>query len=610
MKFLSKLLLLVILATASVSCSDDDDAPVIPPSGDPTIADLVTENDQFSSLLAALERTDLVTPFVGGSGNLTVFAPTNDAFSSFLQTNGFSSLEEVPESLLREVLLNHVVNGRILAADLSTGYVSSLGTGSASESNLSLFIDTISGVRVNGVSSVTTADILATNGVVHEVNAVIGLPSIVTQALANPQFSTLVAALQRASTETTNYVEILSGSTSSPFTVFAPTNQAFENLLDALGAQSLDDVAPETLATILEYHVIAGSNVRSGDLSDGLSATTLQGENLVFDLTDGAQVSDATDNNANIAVVDVQTNNGVVHAIDKVLLPQEIVDVIDPTIAGLAMMNDDLSSLVAALEYTGLDDVLADRSGEYTVFAPTNAAFDTFLGGAALTDLPVETVEQVLLNHVLTGTALSTDLSTSYTNSLATYGNTEDNLSFYINVDNGVVINGISTVTMPDNEAANGVVHIVDAVIDLPTVVTFATADPNFSNLVGALQAADTDFVSVLSGTTNSPFTVFAPVNSAFDAITVPGEPVLSEVLSHHVIIESNIRSENLSDGATVQSLQGDDITVTLPGTGDNIADLTDGAGNTGIGVIAVDVQATNGVIHAVDAVLLPEQNN
>ncbi|MBZ9777601.1 fasciclin domain-containing protein [Psychroflexus sp. CAK8W] len=608
MKFLSKLLLLAIIATASVSCSDDDDAPVTPPSGDPTIADLVTENDQFSSLLAALERTDLVTPFVGGSGNLTVFAPTNDAFSAFLQDNGFSSLDEVPEDLLREVLLNHVVTGRVLAADLSTGYVNSLGIGSASEANLSLFINTENGVTVNGVSSVTTPDIVATNGVVHEVDAVIGLPSVVTQALANPEFSTLVAALQRASTETTNYVDILSGSESSPFTVFAPTNSAFEDLLAALGVQSLNDIAPETLATVLEYHVIAGSNVRSGDLTTGLSATTLQGEDLVFDLSDNPQISDASTINANIDVVDVQTNNGVVHAVDKVLLPNEILDVIDPTITGLAMMNDDLSSLVAALQYTGLDDVLADRAADYTVFAPTNAAFATFLGNNALEDLPVEVVTQVLLNHVLSGTALSTDLSTSYTNSLATYGDTENNLSFYINVENGVVLNGISEVTGANNEAANGVVHIVDEVIELPTVVTFATADPNFSALAGALQAADTDFVNVLSGTANSPFTVFAPVNSAFDAITVPDEPTLSAVLSHHVIAESNIRSGDLTDGASVPSLEGSNITVTLPGTGENIADLTDGAGNTEIGVIAVDVQATNGVIHAIDTVMLPEE--
>ena len=613
MKLLSKFLLVAFLATAFVSCSDDDDAPT-PPQGDLTIAGLVSENDQFSSLLAALERTDLVTPFVGGSGDLTVFAPTNDAFSTFLGDNGFSSLEEVPESLLREVLLNHVVNGRVLAADLTTGYVTSLGLGSASESNLSLFINTDDGVRINGVSNVTTADILATNGVVHEVNAVIGLPSVTTQALANPQFSILVEALIAASNDQTNYVDILSGSEASPFTVFAPINSAFESLLSGLGASGLGDVAPATLATILEYHVIAGSNVRSSDLTTGLTAATLQGEELEFDLSDGAQVIDATGVNANIAIVDVQTNNGVVHAIDKVLLPQEIVDVIDPTITGLAMMNDDLSSLFAALQLTGLDDVLNDRASEYTVFAPTNAAFDIFLNGSALGDLPVEVVTQVLLNHVLTGTALSSGLTTSYTNSLATFGDTENNLSFYINLDNGVRLNGVSSVTAPDNLAANGVVHIVDAVIGLPTVVTFATADPNFSSLVSALtddgQAAQ-NYVETLStpnGSAPAPFTVFAPINSVFDdlftELDVEGiadiDPAtLTAALNTHVVAGANVRSSDLMDG-TVTTLGAD---LTVDATAGTLKDP-----NGRVSTIAVfDVQAANGVVHAIDTVLLPQ---
>jgi len=613
MKLLSKFLLVAFLASAFVSCSDDDDAPVMSPSGDPTIADLVTENDQFSSLLAALVRTDLVAPFVGGSGNLTVFAPTNDAFSAFLEDNGFSSLEEVPESLLREVLLNHVVNGRVLAADLTTGYLNSLGIGNASESNLSLFINTDDGVRINGVSNVTTADILATNGVVHEVNAVIGLPSVTIQAIANPQLSTLVSALIAASTDQTNYVDILSGSESSPFTVFAPTNAAFDDLLSALGASSLDDVDPATLATILEYHVIAGSNVRSSDLSTGLTAATLQGEELGFDLSDGPQVVDATDRNSNIIIADVQADNGVVHAVDKVVLPQAILDAISPSVVALAYLNPDLTSLFSALRLTELDAVLSDKTSEFTVFAPTNAAFDTFLDGAALGDLPVEVVTQVLLNHVLTGTALSTDLETSYTNSLATFGDTENNLSFYINLDEGVRLNGVSSVTAPDNEAANGVVHIVNAVIGLPTVVTFATADPNFSTLVSALTddgQAEQNYVETLSTpnrTAPAPFTVFAPTNSAFDdlftELGVEGiediDPAtLTAALNTHVVAGANVRSTDLMDG-TVSTLGAD---LTVDATAGTLTDPNDRAST----IVVFDVQAANGVVHAIDTVLLP----
>ncbi|AFU68223.1 adhesion lipoprotein with mutiple fasciclin domains [Psychroflexus torquis ATCC 700755] len=619
MKLLPKFLLVAFLASAFVSCSDDDDAPA-PPQGDPTIAEFVAENDDFSSLGAALEVAGLVG-VLNGTDEYTVFAPNNTAFTAFLQANGFSSLGEVPVDLLTKVLLNHVVVGTNLSTDLTTGYISSLAVGSASASGLSLFINTENGVVINGGANnggasvfESQVDILVSNGVIHAVENVIGLPDVTNQAIANPQFSTLVSALIAASTDQTNYVDILSGSESSPFTVFAPTNAAFDDLLSGLGASSLSDVAPATLATILEYHVIAGSNVRSSDLTTGLTAATLQGEELEFDLSNGAQVMDATEANANIAIVDVQTNNGVVHAIDKVLLPQVIVDVIDPTITGLAMMNDDLSSLFAALQLTGLDEVLNDRASQYTVFAPTNAAFDIFLNGSALGDLPVEVVTQVLLNHVLAGTVLSTDLETTYTNSLATFGGTENNLSFYINLDNGVRLNGVSSVTAPDNEAANGVVHIVDAVIGLPTVVTFATADPNFSSLVAALtddgQEAQ-NYVETLStpnGTAPAPFTVFAPINSAFDnlfaELGVEGiediDPAtLTAALNTHVVAGFNVRSTDLTNG-TVSTLGAD---LTVDATAGTLTDPNDR-----VSTIAVfDVQAANGVVHAIDTVLLPQ---
>src|SRR5690606_22063201 len=168
---------------------------------------------------------------LSGQGNFTVFAPNNAAFNAFLSANGFSDLNEVPTDLLREILLNHVVEGINTSADLSTGYITSLGTGASSTQNLSLFINTASGVEVNGVSEVTQADITVDNGVIHAVDAVIGLPNITTQALANPQFSILVDALIAASDTNTNYVDILSGSAGAPFTVFAPTNDSFVALL-------------------------------------------------------------------------------------------------------------------------------------------------------------------------------------------------------------------------------------------------------------------------------------------------------------------------------------------------------------------------------------------
>ncbi|MEL6484944.1 MAG: fasciclin domain-containing protein, partial [Bacteroidota bacterium] len=160
--------------------------------------------------------------------------------------------------------------------------------------------------------------------------------------------------------------------------------------------------------------------------------------------------------------------------------------------------------------------------------------------------------------------------------------------------------------------------HAVDAVIDLPTVVTFATADPNFSTLVQALTelTPNTDFVSVLSaqdGNGDDPFTVFAPTNDAFAALdAIPDEAGLTPILQHHVVAGLNVRSGDLTPNGNTNAptLEGDEIIITLPGTNGNIADVTDGAGNTGIGIDQVDVQAINGVIHVLDTVLIPDTNN
>ena len=280
------------------------------------------------------------------------------------------------------------------------------------------------------------------------------------------------------------------------------------------------------------------------------------------------------------------------------------------TIVEIAVATPNLSSLVAALQRADLVTTL-NGAGPFTVFAPTNAAFDAFLKAnnfANLNAVPVPALKQVLLNHVLSGKNVSTGLKTGYVNSLATYSDTQLNLSMFINTASGVKINGVSTVAAADINATNGVIHVVDAVIGLPTVVTFATADPSFSTLVSALTTLTpaTNFVSILSGA--GPFTVFAPTNAAFAALpSVPAEATLTKVLQHHVV-SGNVRSSNLTPNGNTEAttLQGGKLTITLPGTGGNIANMKDGAGNTGIGIIAVDVQAANGVIHVINKVAIP----
>ncbi|WP_313114011.1 fasciclin domain-containing protein [Aequorivita sediminis] len=317
MNNLLKISLLVFITFGIISCSDDDDTIVDPQTN--TIADFVSSNDDYSSLKSALDKTGLTTT-LEEPGNYTVFAPNNDAFSTFLAANGFSSLDEVPTDLLKNVLLNHVLGMKLVATDLTTGYVNSLALQTTSGKNLSMYVNTSSGVKLNGIADVTTADIMADNGVIHAVNSVIGLPTVVTFATADSTFATLVSALTRD--DQPDYVGVLStadGTSPAPFTVFAPTNDAFSSLLAELGVNSLSDIDGPTLTATLNTHVIAEANVRSENLVDGPVSTL--GADIIID-ANNATLTDPNGRVSNIIVVDVQAENGVIHAIDKVLLPE------------------------------------------------------------------------------------------------------------------------------------------------------------------------------------------------------------------------------------------------------------------------------------------------
>ena len=309
---LIKLTLIVVTSTIMFSCSDDDTAK------NNSIAAIASNAPQFTTLVDALQRTDLVQT-LDQSGTYTVFAPTNDAFATFLSDNGFSNLDAVPVATLKEILLNHVIGSVNYSTDFSTGYVKTLGKGSASSTNtLSMYIDLNSGVtvngisvRLNGVSSVTAADITASNGVIHQVDAVIGLPTVVTHAAANPNFTTLVDLLDGQ-----GLVATLDGTMSSPFTVFAPSNAAF-TLFETQNPGTLGSLTSAQVTSVLTYHVVAGANV----LSTGIPTTAITTlETGTFTIA-GTVITDEEDRQTNIVALDVQGSNGIIHVINNVLLP-------------------------------------------------------------------------------------------------------------------------------------------------------------------------------------------------------------------------------------------------------------------------------------------------
>lgn len=305
---------LALSATLAFTACDDDseDSPK-------NLVETAQATPELSSLVAALNRADLVQA-LSGNGPFTVFAPTNNAFSAFLAANGFATLNDVPVDVLKLVLLNHVVNGETRAAAVPVeGYLKTLATFGTTNSNLSLLAQRdASGVRLNKDVRVTTADVLASNGVVHIVDAVIAPPSIVNHALNNPNFSILVSALTRPSLGV-DYVGLLSGA--GPFTVFAPTNAAFVALLAELNLTSLNQVDDATLNAVLQYHVVNGANVLAGTLTNGQVVTPFASGTFSINLTGGAKIVDARNRTTNIIITDVQGTNGVVHAIDRVLLP-------------------------------------------------------------------------------------------------------------------------------------------------------------------------------------------------------------------------------------------------------------------------------------------------
>lgn len=324
-KFLNptKLLLLAV-AIAFSACSDDDDNTT--PTPDPlNIVETAQATEDLSSLVAALQAADGDLVNVLSGGEFTVLAPTNAAFDNFLADNGFANLSEVPTDVLANILLNHVISGTVLSTtltDAGAGYTTTNATNEDGD-NLSLYFNTTNGVTFNGTSSVAQADVEATNGVVHIVDQVIGLPTIATFATADPTFETLVAALTRPDLEVP-FVTILSTTDPTygiPLTTFAPTNEAFDDLLVEIGADDLSQIDVNLLTAVLLTHVVAQANVRAEDLAQDLPVVTLSEETLTVDLTNGAQLVDPNGRVANIIANNVQAINGVVHVLDKVVLP-------------------------------------------------------------------------------------------------------------------------------------------------------------------------------------------------------------------------------------------------------------------------------------------------
>ena len=417
-----------------------------------TVVDIVVNSPVHNVLEAAVLQADLAGA-LSGDGPFTVFAPTDDAFLALAGALGATAEELLALPELADILLYHVVGGTALSTDLSDGqFITTL--------NGADVVVTLNdeGIFINN-AQVTVADIVAGNGVVHVIDAVL-LPTdapeptntVVDIVVNSPVHNVLEAAVLQA-----DLAGALSGE--GPFTVFAPTDDAFLALAGALGATAEDLLALPELADILLYHVAAGTAL-SSDLADGQTIATLNGAEVTVTINEAGIFI----NDAQVTVADLVADNGVVHVIDAVLIPptpeptNTVVDII---------VNSDIHTILEAAVLEA--DLAGALSGEgpFTVFAPTDEAFAALaeaLGATAADLLALPELADILLYHVVGATAFSTDLSDGQM--VATLNGAE--LEVSIECDGSIFIND-AQVILADIEADNGVVHVLDAVLIPPT---------------------------------------------------------------------------------------------------------------------------------------------
>ena len=285
-------------------------------------------------------------------------------------------------------------------------------------------------------------------------------------------------------------------------------------------------------------------------------------------------------------------------------------------IAEIAIADSRTDSLVVALETANLVATFTGTT-EYTVFAPTNQAFINLLGTNSawnrISDIDATTLTNVLLYHVTAGKVFASDLTdNTYINTLNTQGSVNNEATVIeVDIAGGAKLNNSSNVEAVDIEATNGVIHIIDAVLLPRNIVELAIIDERFTSLVAALTVFGDTLTGALSG--NGPFTVFAPTNDAFQRLLdsdttwnslsdIP-RATLNAVLTYHVVSRANAQADEITQDQVLTTLNGSQLTVDLSAGAQLI---TSNMAQGDVSIIVTDVQGTNGVIHAVENVLLP----
>lgn len=577
----------------TLSCDDDNDN--MGGGNDRNIVEIAQQTDQLSTLVDALVAANL-TDALSGDGPFTVFAPSNDAFAA-LDPETLNTIISTP-SLLTALLQYHVVSGEVYSKDLTNGPVQTLLSGQTVDVDLSGGM-----VTLNGSSEVVAPDIAASNGVIHIIDKVLLPEDFYAQTLAqivggSPDHTILLSAL--AKPELSDLLAAANDPTSD-LTVFAPTDAAFEAVLAALGKESIDDIPVELLKEIVSYHIL-GTAVTSDQLSNGDVETILPGESVTVDLSNGVKI-----NNANVTAADLKAVNGVVHVVDAVLLPSYVASSIG-TVAEVVLFNKDFTILAGALRKADLLETVATAPA-LTVFAPDNAGFIA-AGITNLNDYTAEQLTDVLLYHVLGAVVKSADLPAD--GMATTLFNGEKIYLGYLN-QGRVLINGLTEITTVDIEKSNGVIHVINRALvpPAPNVVEIAVAMANMGEkseftVLTSLLASDEYSEITNAIIANDNITIFAPTDEAFAEVDNGAgltQEQISKILTYHAA-DARVFSTDLVAGQNVIMLNGQTLKVaSINGEAIILEDKTEDKAN----VLEVNIQGSNGVIHVIDKVLLPE---
>lgn len=536
-----------------------------------TVFDVISGSPDHTILETALIQEGLDVVLDDATADYTVFAPDDAAFANLLAELGISASDLLASPELDQILLYHVLGAEVLSTSLTNAVFVPTAQGD------SVFVSLLTGGAFIDQAQVTAPDLPADNGVVHVVNDVMFPQNSLVDVAVSGGFSILTQAVVTAELAPALIDPLVE------YTVFAPTDAAFTNLLGELGITATDLLNDPDLDQILLYHVL-GSEVMSTDLSNGVFVPTLQGDStFVSVLTSGAYIDQAM-----VSTPDVDADNGVVHVVNDVILPQN-------SLVDVAVTNG-FSILTQAVIAAELAPALIDPLVDYTVFAPTDAAFTALLSelGITATDLLNDPdLDQILLYHVLGSEVFSTDLTNG-----VFVPTLQGDSTFVSLITAGAYIDQ-AMVSLPDVDADNGVVHVLDDVILPQNSLVDVAVSNGFTVLTQAVVAAE--LAPVLTDPL-AEYTVFAPTDAAFTAFLAANgltaadllaSPDLASILLHHVVA-GTVMSTDLTNGP-VTTANGTDVVV----------DLSMGVMIDNATVITADVDADNGVVHAIDDVLV-----